>query len=402
MTFNVACDIDQVLCFHNIKDLAQGAFFLKKGAIMNTTTLQTHYIYPGAIEYIRLLCLTPGVRLTFYSAGQKNRNDELVHLILNQALPEPKYESIKSEVRVLSRDDLVQSTIDDLIDQCYDPINTKPSMYQKDLRKVLHQGDLIENAVLVDDQTRNAASGQVFNLLKVPVSEDREYDSLIEKAKMYDPVTGMRFLKCVMNIPGSIDLEEGLVQNGKRIFVYKNENNFEIKFIDFFDRVHKVEYSRQRCSDVFYALERLYERGLQGGEDLVEIDSPWLVEKICAYVSRFNGHSKKICRRANRICYVVGVLFTAIAYAKSGRSLVEGLALCQFTLNQEGRCWTPNFHQSQCYDGFYRLGLEMLKTVNPNYEFITPYNYRKYNQVNISDLKILHHAKNNEYERVLI
>ena len=398
MTFNVGYDIDQVLCFHHVKNTDQGAFFLNKGAI--ETALETHYIYPGAIESIRLLSLTPDVRLTFYSAGSKERNEILVPRILDRALPEPEYEQMKSRVRILSREDLVYSTIENLIYNFYQPLNPIVSECQKDLTKILHSGDFLENAVLIDDQLGNAAWGQVTNLLAVPVSEEDEYDSLLEKTEAYNPVTGTRFLKCIMNMSGVEDLEEDLIQDGRRIFIYSSVECFDVKFVDLSGRICEARYNKRTSPEVFKQLDLIYLNNLKTDEDLIEINDYGLVEKICTDVMSLRGRGTKICRRANRICYVMGVLFLAITHARLGMcSLSQGLTLCQYKLNPQNGCFEPNFHKSQSDDKFYHLGLAMLKTVNSSYEFINPHNYRKYCQVTASDLEFLQYAKENEYER---
>lgn len=374
MVYNVALDIDQVLAFHRVKNFEQGKFFLNKGAIL--TAMKTHYIYPGAIEFVRLLALKPNVNLTFYSAGKAERNDELITLILNLALPESEYQDLKSKVRVLSREHLVSSIQIDGISKYYYPAFNHLSFSQKDLEKILTEGSVIGDAVLIDDQPRNAAFGQLYNLLKVPVSEMDDYESLLGKMKFYDPLSGTRFLKCMINVSG-VPLDD-VVKEGRLITIGKNNDWFEIKFVDLNGEV-QVENIHLDFEEMYEQLDYFYEKAVKNGSPMGYIADTQVVENICNFVSEFNGKSRKICRKANRICYVAGLLFSALSLAESEKvPLSTALRHYQFKMD------APNFHKIVKDDRFYQLGLEKLREVNPNYEFVTPHHYHKYSQAIIS------------------
>lgn len=55
MNCNIVLDIDHTLAFPTVKDLPQAHFFYQKGAILSSARLRTHYVYPGAIEFVRAL-----------------------------------------------------------------------------------------------------------------------------------------------------------------------------------------------------------------------------------------------------------------------------------------------------------------------------------------------------------
>lgn len=394
MVYNIACDIDQVFAFHKIKDYPQARFFFNKGAVL--TAIKTHYIYPGVLEFIRLLALTPNLKTSFYSAGKPERNNVLVPLLLNRALPESQFIEIKSKMRVLSREDLILSKEKDLISKYYNPCFNWISDTQKDLSKVLSGEELLENAVLIDDQSGNAANGQLFNFLKVPVAEAEDYASLIEKMKFYDPQNGTRFLKCLLNVSGS--LQEDFVKDGRRIVISKLNDNFEIRFINF-DGDIQIENIDLDDEELYLQLDYFYVMAVKTGCPMGVIEEPKVVENICNWVSQRNGKSRKICRRANRICYVVGLLFSALNAAGTEKiSLSAALSCYQFKRN-ESNALIPQFHKLQKDERFYLLGMQKLKEVNPDYELINPHSYHFFSQSIISrkDQIILKSAMYNEF-----
>lgn len=396
MVYNVAIDIDQVLAFHKVKDYSQARFFFNKGAVL--TALKTHYIYPGVVEFIRLQALTPKIKASYYSAGTEERNNELIPLLLNRALPEAEFADIKSKVRVLSRGDLISCMKEDVISKYYQPSFSHISYTQKDLSKVLSEGEYIENAALLDDQSKNIADGQLFNYLKVPVAEADDYASLIEKMNFYDPDSGTRYLKCVIVVSG--ELNEDLVKDGRRIAISKSNDWFEVKFINLSGDV-QVENVHLDEEELYEQLDYFYEKAVKLGYPMGHIEEQTVVENICKFVSEFNGRTRKICRRANRICYVVGVLFSALNLAeKENISLSQALFRYQFKFNASNQTFEPNYHKLQKNDQFYWSGLQKLREVNPDYEFITPHNYHTHSQTLISrkDHIVLKSAVKNEFE----
>jgi hypothetical protein len=396
MIYNTALDIDQVLAFHKVKDKAQGQFFFKNGAVL-TAMRKTHYIFPGIIEFIRLLFSTPNIRTSFYSAGHRIRNQELIPIILDGSVPEVEFDKKKSEVRVLSREDLISCMKEDIISKHYYPHFDCISYQQKDLNNVLFEGDLIENAALIDDQAGNAANGQLYNFLRVPVSEAHAYDSLIEKMKFYDPASGTRFLKCLMTTKETV--QDNFIKEGNRIGISKNSDWFEVKFLNLEGNI-QVEIVDLEDEELYEQLDYFYERALKSGHPLGYIGESNVVENICNFVSENNGKSRKICRRANRICYVAGVLFEALNLAETKKiSLSDALRSLQFKWNEDNQIYEPNFHKLQKNDLYYQIGLAKLREINPNYAFITPHSYFTATQIPLSDEMnlFLQNAISNEF-----
>lgn len=398
MVYNITFDIDQTLAFHKVNSLKQGNFIHEKGAILSEKSLLTHYIYPGAMELVKVLFCSDEFRVSFFSKGSEDRNTEFVRLFLDRAIDEPEWEMKKSEVRVLSREDL---TYDDC-ERCKAKQLKKyglPAGYTpKDLYKVLSGSDRIENAALIDDRSENAVYDQVPNFIQMPLVENYDYDALINKRAFYDE-SGERYLKCMINFTKDTDLEQNVVEDGRRIIIYKTDDSYEIKFIDL-DNVCHIEKVGKN-SALLAKLNDYYEAHLADEDFLIDLEDQEIVKEVCNFVSEFNGRSKKICRRANRICYVTGLLFAAISHAKESKiSLKESLFQYQFTLNEDEKTYRSNFCNLVKEDRFYWLGLKKLKEVNPDFEFVTPHSYFAYIQRPLSDEKrlFLQKAKDNEFD----
>lgn len=398
MVYNITFDIDQTLAFHSVNSMAQGNFILEKGAILSDETLNTHYIYPGAIELVKLLFCSEEFKVSFYSKGTTLRNREFVRLFLDQAIKESEFELKKSDVRVLSREDLAIGDCDHCRQSQFNKYGVWAGEYQKNLFGVLSGDERIENAALIDDRAENAAFDQVPNYIYIPIVERHDFHALLDKKEFYDS-TGERFLKCMMNFTKDADLEQDLVADGRRIIIYKTDDSFEIKFLDARGICHSKQVDKE--SNLFSKLNMCYEKHVVDGYYFDDIEDQGTVKSICEFVASYEGRFSKICRRANRICYVTGLLFTAISDAKElGISLSEALLQYQFTLKEDGESYRPKFTTLVKDDRFYRLGLEKLREINPDFEFVTPHSYSAHIQTPISNQvrQFLEYAKANEFK----
>ena len=382
MVNNISFDIDHTCAFHSISSFRQGKFIREKGAILPWGTLPTHYIYPGITELVRLLILNEQFKVSFISKGSADRNYEFVRLFLSHVIPEPEHVWKKGQVRtrVLSREDLVEMDFDEQMHHEFYGI--WPSDTLKDISKILSGRDLLEDAVLIDDRADNATSDQVANLLIMPFVDSSNYDALIEKNEFYDE-SGMRYLKCMLSFDQMADLEEGLVEDGRRIIVYKKGDFFEIKFIDL---MHVVQCGKVTSdTSLFNKLNSFYEECIEYNVSMSYFEDQETIKGICDFVEELNGRTKKICRQANRVCYVAGLLFSALSLAKEyGVPLSHALFRYQYTLNEDQKTYRSNFAKLVKDDRFYHIGLEKLKEVNKNFQFITPHSYNQYLQTSLS------------------
>lgn len=115
--------------------------------------IRPHYLFPGVIELIRYLVAQDHVEIAFFSAGSRTRNVLFVNRLLGEALDGNK---LPYEPKIKSKDDRSFEIIGD---------NYVP---KKNLRTMLLSPSQIRdlnNVILVDDLSTNAARGQEDNLL---------------------------------------------------------------------------------------------------------------------------------------------------------------------------------------------------------------------------------------------
>jgi hypothetical protein len=381
MNCNISLDIDHTLAFHMVKDLPQANFFYHKGAVLSTPRMRTHYVYPGALELAKALFNTEEFKVSFNSKGLASRNKRFVREFLNQSMPEAIYKSQKLKVikeRIFSREHLV-----------YEFDGSK-----KDLGLTIGEEDRIEDGVLIDDRPENALEGQESNLLYIPRVDWEDFDKLDEKREFYDSL-GMRYLKCEFNIVGDCELEDNAVEEGRRIFIYKNVEGFEIKFLDLEGNVQIKNVSFHDHPRLYADLVCEYDMGIVNGGEISSINDKESVFHICQFVESFNGKAQKICRSVNRICYVAGLLFASLDYAKvHDTSLSHALFLHQY--KEKNGVYQRDLKNER----FYLEGLAKLKEVNPDFKLVTPDIYRVYNNIPLSDVdcEFLENALNNEFE----
>jgi hypothetical protein len=120
---------------------------------------------------------------------------------------------------------------------------------------------------------------------------------------------------------------------------------------------------------------------------LIDDDPSWVMygqEKNYLYVpmSRsydFPSHvrsGKTLYKGMNRLCYLAGMIYTLLEKARSATTLSDVLFPLQFKYKEDDpSSFVPNFYETSKNEHYYILGLEKLRTENPNYSFITPENY---------------------------
>lgn len=379
MTYNIVLDIDHTLAFHHVKDIPQANFIKHKGAILSTASLKTHYIYPGVLEFIKWLYSTENFKVSFFSKGAKKRNEKFVQVLLQQALPEEQYEAIKSKVRIFSHEDLSEISALDT---------------RKDLRLVLEGDDRLEDAILIDDRPGNSMFGQEANLLQVPVVDWEHYDKLTGKVEYYDS-RGTRLVKCVLDFTDASVMAGKVVEEGRGIHIHRLEDDFEIKFVNLDDETQVRQLSFLDNPELFAKLVSHYYTGIACEDRFSIIEDQELAFDICKLVDSFGGVTTKICRQANRICYVAGVLFTSLFHAKEyNMYFSEALEDIQF-IEKDG-LYQKDFKD----DRLYLVGAVQLMDVNPAFELISPHSYHQYNRMPDCKMEsmILQDILGNEYK----
>ena len=160
----VVFDIDGVLVDenNNIRDVTTRSFIEKTGAIIHAVGSE-YYVYPGVLPLMQFLITNPLIDIAFFSAGVKERNTELVEKLLILAIGQDKYQQIKNNIIVLSRNDLVPNNREDAEKMRWSH-GLRWGNMKKDIRKALQNG-LLENAVIIEDDSSYIHYGQEGNLL---------------------------------------------------------------------------------------------------------------------------------------------------------------------------------------------------------------------------------------------
>jgi hypothetical protein len=303
------------------------------------------------------------VRVSFFSGGEKIRNDLFVQELLTLSLGKEKYEKIKDQVRILSQEDLKQSTFGDRMELC-------DGKMQKDLYKVVQTADELANALLIEDDESFVANGQAKNLLYAG-SLDQDCFS---DANQYE-ADGTRLLQ--ITLQGRKSCVAAWLQRearaGKRISVLLEPGKiFKLKsvticFLDASSQKYREEILDD--GDLWNELAELYWSSLNPR------CSPSISEKIRDFVQSKGGKTRYIWKEPNRIYYLTGLLFKVFAKAeKKEKTLSETLFSLYAkemdpALKETYSGAIRVYHQKE---ELYLRGLELLKAINPNLELVTP------------------------------
>lgn len=384
MAINIVLDIDKVLVCAQVENVQQALFFQNTGAII--TAIKTYYVFPGVIEFITLLFQTENINVSFYSAGIKERNVLLVKSLLKLAFPKPKYKQIKKQTRILSRNDLVLANIEKSM--AYATFYGLPTIgrKQKDLSKVLTEEDSLEQTILIDDDPCYIAYGQARNILLAPVSSNENFKKLSNKYYFYDK-NGYKSLMCTVASEDAYrEINEISVKKEKHILLQKREQNFELCFINKESRLYQtclIDANTDKA--LLEKLHELHQANLDSNKAACVIKDLQLIEAIHVLVRSYGGITKKICRRANRIYYIVGLLFEALEDSQmTQQSISDCLFTRQYKLATGGERYVNNFTHSRKLESLYFLGLKKLREINAQLQFTTPHSYVKCIQLPIT------------------
>jgi hypothetical protein len=351
LSINIVLDIHDVLCTYSKTSEVDphGDFFQNHGAVLSA--FKTHYVFPGVIELLKVLFQAENFKVSFFNEVPKQFNVLLVKQLFEIA-SRPKY-----PVRVLSFEDLKEH-------------------YEKDISQVLSEGDLLENAILIDVQQKNVADGQIKNYLQVEGMTSEKFSRL---SLEMDPsqVDGARRLKCYL-VTGKLLATAKYIKEGGKILIFKKDKDYEIGFFDQ-DNVYKVEkFPPDKYWECILLLDRINPKNRCFGK---EIRNLHVIECIYEFVASCGGQTREICFQANRICYITGLLFTALSQSKEKNiSVSEALLQLQYRLRSKvnnGHKYQCNIEKLQNTSEYYFVGLKKLREVNPNFQFVTPQVYHK-------------------------
>lgn len=342
--FNVCLDLDEVVVSLHARPQWIGlkttytqiaAFYMRKGCILSPENV-THYVHPAIVEFIRLLCQIDDLKLSFFSAAPRYRNEPFVASLLQHSLGDEKYEEIRDKVLIFSENHL--------------------SSRKKKLSAILH--DPIEDAVLIDNDPSNRAEKEEDNFLYAPTTDTGDFSKLELKQEKYDS-KGIARIKCFIN------------SSVRKIQISANWHGESLK-IRFWHKELR-EFQEIGVSKVteteLYDLLKPY---MKSNNFQLPINSP-ILDKLYEFVRKHGGQTETICHRANRIYLITALLLRALNQARSSNApLTRFLPRIQTKWNSaiavEKSAWMSD-------DELYLEGLQELRSINPSLEFIHPHNY---------------------------
>lgn len=370
---NIALDIDGFLGTGSVLTAKEAKYYKNKGGAI--AAINTIYLFAGVKEFTALLFQTERFRVSFFSAGIELRNRIFVDCLLSISLEDCKYKNTKNKVCIRSRTDLVKPSQQDRDDH-YNKYGFMIGVEKnKDLSKILEDGDILENAVLMDNDLRFVASGQGKNILHVK-DGSQNIGKMENKLKKYTS-DGYRLLSCIFILSENLDYQKLWVNKGTKIGLIKTKDSFEICFLN--KETHefqKITTSKDTHELLIIQLNEAYKN--QTSCYILEIEDKDLNKKIYQLVDQYGGITKKIHRAANRIFYATGVLFTALEQSESNNiPITEALFQMQYRKKADGDAHEPNFVQLRKRDEFYLYGLEKLREINPDLQLITPHSFKE-------------------------
>lgn len=171
----IVWDIDDVIASCGKVDRQTTTFFLRRGMVIQAADV-THYIFPGFAELFKKLDSYNDVTFAFFSSAPKPRNDELVEKFLIRSLGQDRYNEIKNNIIICSREDLTEKTDSDAMAR-YDA-SAFYGKRSKNLSKTLNKDESIENVIFIDDQPSYVHVGQHSNYLHSRCVESNHFEAL--------------------------------------------------------------------------------------------------------------------------------------------------------------------------------------------------------------------------------
>ncbi len=353
---NVVFDIDSVLTCHHSRNIKHASFFLRKGKILQA--IKTHYIFPGVVDLIKLLFQTEDIRVSFFSSGVKERNDIFVKEILEIALGKDHYEKIKDSVTILSRCDVTSCTREESL-EAERVYSIRPGNYQKDVSKVLREGESLENTVLIDDDSSYCAHNQAANMLFVPPSEEGNFYHLPDKFIECDEEGHHLIYIATPEEKNVSTYDKERVENKDQVMLIKKEEGYELRFLDRKTGLYQEKSVSKKDAETLSTFS---------------LKDKTVHPELYKLIHSYGGRIRKIFHDVNRIYYATGLLFTALERAKlKGTSLSQELFSLQF---KEKKQWVyERLRDLSKKDDFYLIGLKKLQEVNSSLEFTNPKSY---------------------------
>ncbi|MBJ7449450.1 MAG: hypothetical protein JHC93_03715 [Parachlamydiales bacterium] len=372
---NVVLDLDRFITEPKITNKELVKFALKKGALINA--LHTHVIFPGVIEAMQVLFNDESIKVSFYSSGSVERNNTFVEELLTLALGEKGYDRVKRDLRVISK---IVDEPEIYAEEQLDQFGIKGNGRKKDLREVGVDETTLDHTILIDDTPELVAYKQERNFLHAPELNESYYNKLksSRKLKHFDgkeqcPIR-YRLSKIGQDI---LDDQKTLVLNARTLQLVKVENDYKIYFLN----------NTSRTLEQFLITPKDYPElvaKIDSCDDSFVYDKE-IINSVNDIVQANNGITHRISHRVNTIYYVMGLLFSTIEESKRCQKPVADILFSkQFRLKDDGK-YALNTNYLSRVDDYYHYGLQKLRTVNPELQFLTPLTYKQCIEVKITE-----------------
>lgn len=372
MTMRVVFDVDGVLACNQVPDIYTAAFFKNKGAIF--TAEKTVYVFPGAIEALQLFLSSAQSKAGFFSSAAKLRNRPLVDFLLQKA----HSEAFREQVPVLSKEDLSSASREQKInlDKMF---GIFPGRFFKDLSLLSTENERIEDLILVEDNMSYVSPKQIANVVRLPEVKGDYFQRMESKVTRYEP-DGYRYLE-YFYAPSEMEVGWGKssVEEDNTVDVIRTEEGFDIAFLDKYSLAYRREsIDGSKATDLIHRLKELTTKTKSR-----VIKDKSLKELISQWIESQDGVARKISRKVNTVFFFVGLILTAQHKAlKDNISVSKALYSLQYDEFQGKPVFKKRLREVH---GFYQLGLNALRTINPNLQFTSPHEYKRITDLPLSD-----------------
>lgn len=347
MTYCVVFDLDRTLLYRSDEKIAPYIEFESK----------IYRLAHGALELLSLLLSKKEVELHFFSKGIHERNCRLIEQIFAHL----HKESDLKRVRILSRDAMTRVPIEALLlqqaDFTFGIHHAKP---RKDLSKVCRD---LSRCVLVDD-CECTVPGQEKNLLKVWPLSPSTHQKIKELKIGKEGVVNEQAVIICADSPSFIDTYV-TVRDTRHIHILCKPSMIEIHYFCAKTQAPNCFYLTEKSDQKLYKQIRAY--ALARDDEAIR---KTIEDQVLQLVEKLSGTTQRIVHEMNQMCYVAALLFKGMEQAKEQhRPLPDLLFLQQFQLSSTGGSMVPCTAELHTKDSFYLEGRELLRTINPTFEF---------------------------------
>lgn len=366
--YTVVWDIDDVITARGCRTLAGIRFFSQEGAVLRAQV--TQYVFPRIKELFQRLYQEPNIRMAFFSSGSKERGMLLRPQLLELAFGQERAEEIKKAIPILSEEDLEEHPFQE---REFDFVI--PQGKRKNLSRVTPEGGSLKDVIIIDNQIEYAVRGQEHHFFRVR-NTAADFENMGCHRKLTEWTRDGKFSPVAYtgSLQDSIRFRKAdvpFVSRGTFIIIYPDESAYIVEF----KARGKEECQTARLdssSPLFEKIARYFPNDSQVG--------PETLPELYAWIREQGGEipENRIYHEANKVYYVAGILFTAIERAKrENRPLSQIMLEIQYKWDEATQRHIGQFERLCCEDHWYVRGLEELRKVNSELEFMHPHLYKQ-------------------------